>query len=35
VTDERPDQLPGLHNTRDLEVTQLNAFVQIEGAELA
>ena len=40
LTDDRPDQLSfyeslGFRNTKDLEVTRLNAFVIIEGAELS
>jgi ribosomal protein S18 acetylase RimI-like enzyme len=40
LTDDRPSQLAfyaslGFHNTRELEVTRLNAFVIIEGAQLS
>ena len=40
LTDDRPEQLRfyaalGFHNTRELRKTPLNAFVIIEGAELA
>ena len=40
LTDDRPEQLAfyaslGFSNTRALEVTKLNAFVRIEGAELS